>query len=64
MGGRKEGGRVRGCGLPFHDDHQAAMAHEDILVNILEINDVGMVASPPVEVDLTTRLGHVTQYLG
>ena len=39
------------------------MAHEHVLVNVLQVDNVGVVAGPPVEVDLATGLGNVTEDL-
>ncbi len=39
------------------------MTHEHILVNILQVNDVWMIAGPPVKINLTSGLGHVTKNL-
>ena len=39
------------------------MAHEDVLIHVLQVDNVGMGTSTPMEVQLTTRLGHISEYL-
>ena len=48
---------------PFHDDQQAPVSHEDVLVDIDEVDNVGMGAGAPVKVNLATRLGNITKNL-
>ena len=48
---------------PFHDDQKASVSHEDILVDVDEVDYVGVGAGTPVKVDLTTRLGNITENL-
>lgn len=39
------------------------MSHKDVLIDINEVDNVGMGAGTPVEVNLATRLGNITQNL-
>lgn len=48
---------------PFHDNEQASVSHKDVLIDIDEVDNVGMGAGTPVEVNLATRLGNITQNL-
>lgn len=39
------------------------MSHEDVLVDVNEVDDVGVGTGTPVEINLPTRLGNITENL-
>ena len=39
------------------------MPHEDVLVDINEVDNVGVGAGTPMKINLTTRLGNITKNL-
>ncbi len=39
------------------------MSHEDILIHVSDVDNVGMITRTPVEVYLAPRLGDIPQYL-
>ena len=39
------------------------MTHKDVLVHVLQVDNVSVGTSTPMEVQLTTRLGHISENL-
>ncbi len=50
--------------VPLHDNEQTPMAHEYVLIDVLQVDNVLHWAGPPVEVNLPTRFGDITEDLG
>lgn len=39
------------------------MSHEDVLIDVDQVDNVGVGAGTPVKINLTTRLGNITKNL-